>query len=321
MSKMATRSRLVYSGLAMLLLFTTSCTQAPAQVELKGHQLFGRNGVIETNSYRTASTSSYKAPVSYSSITPSRNVPQATQQTASVESIGVSDLPPPSATTKAPVATTPMQSASKVDSKPVNLWTGKPRTEESDVQQVADMKPAAGKVPEKSLAVAEKKTGNNAVSQLDSIVGNDSPAKQSASMQPEKAAQTAGLMWPVNSKKVVSSFGPKGGGRVNDGINISSAEGEPVWAAADGEVVFAGDELKGYGNMILVKHKDGKTTSYAHLNRMTVEKYERVKQGDIIGYVGSTGNVRTPQLHFAIKDGKTSLDPQKYLSRSVAGLQ
>ncbi len=326
MSKMATRSRLVCSGLAMILLATTSCTQPPAQVELKGHQMFGRNGAIEGSSYQTASANSFKAPVSYgsaskSSVTPSRIVSQNTQQTASVESIGVSDLPPPS-TTVAPSAKTPMQAASKVESKPVNLWTGKPRTEETEAQQAADMKPAAGKAPEKTLAMSETTSAKPAVKQLDSIISNDAPiAKQAASIQPEKTTQSAGLMWPVNSKKVVSGFGPKGGGRVNDGINIASAEGEPVWAADEGEVVFAGDELKGYGNMILVKHKDGKTTTYAHLNRMTVEKYERVKQGDIIGYVGSTGNVRTPQLHFAIKDGKTSLDPQKYMNRTVAGLQ
>jgi murein DD-endopeptidase MepM/ murein hydrolase activator NlpD len=323
---MATRSRLVCFGLALILLTTTSCTQAPAQVELKGHQIFGRNGVVEGNSYQAASASTYKAPISYqsasqSSVTTSRIVPQNTQQTANVESIGVSDLPPPSATAKAPAIQASTQVA-KVENKPVNLWTGKPRTEETDAENMADMKPAAGKAPEKPLAMTEKKTANSPVNQLDSIISNDTPVtKQATTIQPDKAVQTSGFMWPVNSKKVVSAFGPKGGGRVNDGINIASAEGEPVWAADEGEIVFAGDELKGYGNMILLKHKDGKTTTYAHLNRMTVEKYERVKQGDIIGYVGSTGNVRTPQLHFAIKDGKTSLDPQKHLNRTVAVLQ
>jgi murein DD-endopeptidase MepM/ murein hydrolase activator NlpD len=107
---------------------------------------------------------------------------------------------------------------------------------------------------------------------------------------------------------------------VNDGVNIASVEGEPVWAAADGEVVYVGNELKGYGNMVLIKHSGSKTTSYAHLNRATVDKYDRVKQGDIIGYVGSTGNVKSSQLHFAIRDGTKPVDPKKYLSTKVAGL-
>jgi murein DD-endopeptidase MepM/ murein hydrolase activator NlpD len=105
---------------------------------------------------------------------------------------------------------------------------------------------------------------------------------------------------------------------VNDGINIASSEGEPVWAAADGEVVYVGNELQGYGNMVLIRHDGNRSTTYAHLNRATVDKYDRVKQGDIIGYVGSTGNVKQPQLHFAVREGKNPVDPRKYLARSLA---
>ena len=125
-------------------------------------------------------------------------------------------------------------------------------------------------------------------------------------------------MWPVSSKRVISEFGPKGKGKVNDGINIASADGEPVWASADGEVVYVGNELEGYGNMVLIKHTGDKATTYAHMSRTTVEKYDRVKQGDIIGYVGTSGNVKEPQLHFAIRDGKDAVDPLKYLDRKVA---
>jgi len=150
-----------------------------------------------------------------------------------------------------------------------------------------------------------------AVSKLDSFVSNDGS-------KPHAAKPDFAFMWPVTSKKVISNFGPKGDGKVNDGINIAAGDGEPVWASADGEVVYVGNELQGYGNMVLIKHNADKTTAYAHMSRAVVDKYERVKQGDIIGYVGSTGNVREPQLHFAIRDGKDPVDPQKYLSRNVA---
>lgn len=125
----------------------------------------------------------------------------------------------------------------------------------------------------------------------------------------------AGYIWPIESQKVVSSYGSKGSGKVNEGINIAAEQGEPVWAAADGEVVYADSSLKGYGNMVLVKHKGGNTTTYAHLSRKVVEKYDRVKQGDIIGYVGATGNVSSPQLYFAVREGAEAVDPKKYIGQ------
>ena len=93
-----------------------------------------------------------------------------------------------------------------------------------------------------------------------------------------------------------------------------------MWASADGEVVYVGDELKGYGNMVMLKHKGGKISTYAHLSRVHVEKYDRIKQGDILGYVGSTGNVKEPQLYFSLREGKTPMDPNTVLNQNVAGL-
>ncbi len=134
------------------------------------------------------------------------------------------------------------------------------------------------------------------------------------------ATSKSAFIWPVASNDIISSFGNKGAGKANDGVNIAASEGEPVWAAADGEVVYADNKMKGYGNMVLVKHKSGRTTTYAHLARLGVDKYDRVKQGDIIGYVGATGNVKKSQLYFSMRDGTKAVDPQKMIDRNLAGL-
>ena len=149
----------------------------------------------------------------------------------------------------------------------------------------------------------------------------NTPREEKMTAEIPKSAPAKGpYIWPVDSRDVISGFGSKGAGKVSDGINIAAKKGEPVWAAADGEIIYAGSKLKGYGNMVIVKHTAGKTTSYAHLARMGVEKYDRVKQGDIIGYVGSTGSVKEPQLYFSVRDGSKPVDPQKYLGNTIAGL-
>jgi murein DD-endopeptidase MepM/ murein hydrolase activator NlpD len=129
------------------------------------------------------------------------------------------------------------------------------------------------------------------------------------------------FIWPVADGKVISHFGPKSAGKSNDGINIAVAEGEPIWAASGGTVVYAGSDLKGYGNMVIIRHKGGWMTAYAHARSIAVKKDSTVKQGDIIGYVGMTGGVQSPQLHFAIRDGRTPVDPELYLPKSSANAQ
>jgi len=118
-------------------------------------------------------------------------------------------------------------------------------------------------------------------------------------------------MRPV-SGRVVSSFGPKAGGLHNDGINIKAARGTPVRAAENGVVVYAGDDLAGYGNLILIRHQGKIMTAYAHLDKMLLKKGATVERGQSIGTVGSTGQVNTPQLHFEVRKGSTPINPDKY---------
>lgn len=122
-----------------------------------------------------------------------------------------------------------------------------------------------------------------------------------------------GFIWPVKGK-IISSYGPKAGHLHNDGINIAAPRGTAVAAAADGTVAYVGDALAGYGNLVLIRHDNGMVTAYAHLDRVTASKGARVRQGQAIGTVGSTGTVANAQLHFEIRKGIETLDPKRYLS-------
>jgi murein DD-endopeptidase MepM/ murein hydrolase activator NlpD len=126
--------------------------------------------------------------------------------------------------------------------------------------------------------------------------------------------QPVQFIWPVKGE-IISSFGPKKGGLQNDGINIKATEGNPVAAAEAGTVVYAGNELKGYGNLLLIKHHDGYLSAYAHTQKMLVSKGDAVSKGQQIATVGSTGHVNSSQLHFSIRKGRTAVNPVSYLSR------
>lgn len=120
------------------------------------------------------------------------------------------------------------------------------------------------------------------------------------------------FIWPV-SGPVISGYGPKANGLHNDGINIRAPRGAPVKAADDGVVVYAGNELKGFGNLVLLRHNDRWMTAYAHMERLEVRRGQTVKQGDMIGAVGSTGSTDSPQLHFEVRHGTEALNPAIYL--------
>lgn len=132
----------------------------------------------------------------------------------------------------------------------------------------------------------------------------------SVAQPPPRAAST--FLRPVDGR-VVSRFGPKGKGLHNDGMNIAAPRGMAVRAAENGVVAYAGTELKGFGQGVLIKHADGYMTFYAHNDAVLVTRGQRVARGQTIARLGSTGNVDTPQLHFQIRKGRQALDPEKYL--------
>jgi len=128
-----------------------------------------------------------------------------------------------------------------------------------------------------------------------------------------------GFIWPTDGK-VVLGYGPKAKGLHNDGINIAAPQGAPVRAAENGVVAYAGNEIRGFGNLLLIKHADGWITAYAHNEELLVKRGEAIKKGQIIARVGTTGNVTSPQLHFEMRRGRQAVDPIRYLSGKQVSL-
>ncbi len=143
------------------------------------------------------------------------------------------------------------------------------------------------------------------------------PSAPTAADNPVKSAEAASAMpsfrWPVRGR-IIATFGPKPNGLQNDGINLAVPEGTPIKAAEDGVVAYAGNELKGYGNLVLIRHANGYVTAYADASEILVRRGETVKRGQVIAKSGETGNVNSPQLHFEIRKGATPVDPSQYLS-------
>jgi murein DD-endopeptidase MepM/ murein hydrolase activator NlpD len=142
--------------------------------------------------------------------------------------------------------------------------------------------------------------------------------EQPVAESPVKAAEATGssmptFRWPTRGR-VIAGFGPKTNGQQNDGINLAVPEGTPVKAAEDGVVAYAGNELKGYGNLVLVRHGNGYVTAYAHASEIMVKRGDQIKRGQLIAKSGQTGNVTSPQLHFEIRKGATPVDPMQFLN-------
>lgn len=142
-------------------------------------------------------------------------------------------------------------------------------------------------------------------------------ARPGAEPQPAAARQSGSaqhaFLWPVEGP-ILSRFGPGEGVSRNDGINIAAETGAPVRAAANGVVVYAGNELRGYGNLLLIRHPGGWTSAYAHNAELMVARGAAVERGQVVARVGSTGGVSRPQSHFELRKGTEAVDPLKYLA-------
>lgn len=126
---------------------------------------------------------------------------------------------------------------------------------------------------------------------------------------PTPPAAAGAFQWPIQGK-ILSTFGPKANGLHNDGINIAAEMGAPVKASQSGVVAYAGNELKGYGNLLLIRHDNGWVTAYAHNSKLLVSRGDTVMRGQTIAHAGNTGSVVTPQVHFEIRQGAKPVDPQ-----------
>ncbi len=199
-------------------------------------------------------------------------------------------------------------------------------------EQIADNEPIAKPVKTKkksALSLAEEEQSADAENIDGEAAIGEAPKKQVAAAKPKlkepvemaeaPASPAAGLSlrWPLKGK-VISGFGNKPGGLKNEGINIAVPEGTSVRAADTGVVAYAGNELKGYGNLVLIRHPGGYVTAYAHAKELFVKRGDKIERGAVIAKAGQTGSVSSPQLHFEVRKGATALDPMKYMASTTA---
>jgi murein DD-endopeptidase MepM/ murein hydrolase activator NlpD len=185
--------------------------------------------------------------------------------------------------------------------KPADKLAAKPA--EAPVKQVAEVAPKQGEKPvaaTKPQQVAKLETG---ATPTQTAV----PAAAQAAAEPE--SDKPEFRWPARGR-IIQGF--KAG--TNDGINIAVPEGTAVKAAEAGVVAYAGNELKGYGNLVLIRHPNGFVSAYANNGEISVKRGETVKRGQAIAKSGQTGNVSSPQLHFELRKGSTPVDPTEFLA-------
>ncbi|MDE3175332.1 MAG: peptidoglycan DD-metalloendopeptidase family protein [Pseudomonadota bacterium] len=201
--------------------------------------------------------------------------------------------------------------------------------EERDAKKLAKAEKPKKSEPEK-LAKVEKPAKTEKVAKTDKpakAAEAAKPAKVEVARRPEvdktptgnvatassddatKAAENGQFRWPARGR-IIQGF--KSGG--NDGINIALPEGTSVRASEDGKVAYAGSALKGYGNLVLIRHTNGFVTAYANNGELDVKSGDSVKRGQVIAKSGQTGDVSTPQLHFELRRGQTPVDPTNYLA-------
>jgi murein DD-endopeptidase MepM/ murein hydrolase activator NlpD len=140
----------------------------------------------------------------------------------------------------------------------------------------------------------------------------ESGASATASAGTTAVAKAPAFRWPLRGR-VIAAFGTKPNGDRNDGIDLAVPQGTDVRAAEDGVVAYAGNELKGYGNLILIRHDSGYVTAYANTSELMVKRNDRVRRGQVIAKSGQSGGVGVPQLHFEIRKGQTPVDPAQFL--------
>jgi murein DD-endopeptidase MepM/ murein hydrolase activator NlpD len=202
--------------------------------------------------------------------------------------------PPPAAATASPVTPVPPPPPPPRDGSYASLQSREPA-------------PSAAPPPPHGDAAPPPAAGQ----------ASPTPAPPAAEIvPPARAAGT--FLWPVKGE-IVAEFGPlPGKGQHNDGINIAAPRGTPVKAAENGVVVYVGNELKGFGNLLLVKHADGWMTAYAHNDQLKVRRGDKVRRGQVIATVGSSGNVTQPQLHFELRRGTDAVNPVEHLQDRIA---
>lgn len=191
--------------------------------------------------------------------------------------------------------------------RPYNIYEGQFLKLPGSIVEYKEKNVAVLKTPQKKSAVTKTPTKK-------SVSKQKKTSKKSVRLPAPPTRAKAKFAWPVEGK-VMTKFGAAGAGRHNDGINIKVNEGVSVRAAENGVVAYAGNELKGFGNLLLIKHADGWITAYAHNSKILVKRGATVTRGQPIAKAGKTGNAKEPQLHFEIRKGTKAVNPLIYMEK------
>jgi murein DD-endopeptidase MepM/ murein hydrolase activator NlpD len=178
-------------------------------------------------------------------------------------------------------------------------------------RKVAERKAPAPRIEQPRTVPAEKIA--TAPVEKARVVTPEPHATETVSKTAEAAGEVPSFRWPVKGR-VIAGFGKRPNGTQNDGIDLAVPEGTPIKAADDGVVAYAGNELKGYGNLVLIRHANGFVSAYANASALLVKRGDTIKRGQVIAHAGQSGNVSSPQLHFEVRKGSTPVDPAKYLN-------
>lgn len=184
--------------------------------------------------------------------------------------------------------------------------------------EISGSNPSASvKSETKTQAVAEESVSKQGFNeQAQSLSSPKVVSTATGSKINKEATNSSGKMVRPLDGKVISKFGDNLDGTPNDGINIKASAGTPVKAVSEGEVIYAGNNLdESFGNVVVIQHKNGVISSYAHLKDINVKKGAQITKGQRVGSVGKTGDVSTPQLHLEIMKNSTPENPEKYIGK------
>lgn len=189
---------------------------------------------------------------------------------------------------------------------------GKVQQDQAQMQPVPGIAPSTAKPQPAAAANAVASLGSTPTTAIDATIDAGSPAIAAEQAGVEKTIATTGFRWPARGR-IIASFGEANGVK-NAGINIALPQGTPVKAAESGVVAYSGNEVKGQGNMVMIRHADGWVSIYANNSELKVKRGDDVKRGQVVALSGQTGDVPSPQLHFELRKGAMPVDPVAHLS-------
>lgn len=223
------------------------------------------------------------------------------------QTLKVSNNAASAATASAPAATTSTAAATAQPQQPAVTYTPGPNGTAygSDGTIVGPIKSTAGTIPPAT---------NNSTNTVPVTVEPTTTVSQPVATMPAATSNTSNITWIWPTKgNVIQGFSNSDGG--NKGIDIGGSRGQAVYAAAPGRVVYAGNALRGYGNLIIIKHNDDYLSAYAHNETILVKDQQQVTAGQQIAKMGSSGT-NSVKLHFEIRYKGKSVNPTTYLPRN-----